>query len=90
MRAAILLEDFGFVFSLWPRELSSNFAVLKFIMDNIPSLIFKFFLCLREEVYHSALKVTKWLNLALAFSLAGLTRRGWREEEDKPTSQAKL
>jgi hypothetical protein len=70
MRAAILLEDFGFVFSLWPGDLSSNFAVLKFIMDNIPSLIFKFF--------HSALTVTKGLNLALALALASSLAREWR------------
>jgi hypothetical protein len=58
MQAATLLEDFGFVFSLWPRELFSNFVISKFIMDNIPSLIFKFILCLREEVYRSARKMT--------------------------------
>ena len=75
MQAAILLEDFGFVFSLWPGELFSDFAISWFIMDNIPSLIFKFILCLRGEVYQSARTMT-----------SGLTHQGWRggEEEDRP------
>jgi hypothetical protein len=75
MQAAILLEDFGFVFSLWPGELFNDFAISKFIMDNISSLIFKFILCMRGEVYQSARTMT-----------SGLTRQGWRggEEEDRP------
>jgi hypothetical protein len=50
MQAATLLEDFGSVSSLWRRELSGDFVISKFIIDNIPSLIFKFILCQQEEV----------------------------------------